>query len=69
MSKNGGDFMYGDNSYDMPLGFAMALASNPRAMNVFMKMENEKQDKVIEQAKSTKTKREMQQLVDHLATT
>lgn len=61
--------MYGDNSYDMPLGFAMALASNPRAMNVFMKMENEKQDRVIEQAKSTKTKREMQQLVDHLATT
>ena len=32
-------------------------------------MENEKQDRVIEQAKSTKTKREMQQLVDHLATT
>ena len=61
--------MYGDNSYDMPLGFAMALASNPRAMNVFMKMGNEKQDRVIEQAKSTKTKREMQQLVDHLATT
>ncbi|MGM9645351.1 MAG: hypothetical protein ACI3XS_01485 [Eubacteriales bacterium] len=58
--------MYGDDSYNMPLGFAMALAGNPRAMNAFMKMEDEKQDQIIEQAKSTKTKREMQQLVDRL---
>lgn len=59
--------MYGENSYGVPLGLAMALSSNTVAMSAFLNMSNEKQDAFIEKAKSVKTKREMQMLVDKLS--
>lgn len=44
----------------------MALAHNVQAFNTFLALDNKKQDEIIEQAKNTKTKREMQMLVDNI---
>ncbi len=52
---------------NLPLTFQMALAHNPKSMYAFLKMENDKQDEIINQAKNTQTKREMQQLVDKIS--
>ena len=59
-----------DNSsgVKLPLGFQMALAHNPKSMNAFLNMDISKQDKIVNQAWKIETKREMQQLVDSLAT-
>ena len=50
----------------MPLGFTMALAHNVNAFNEFLRLDDKKQDEIIEKAKNTKTKREMQKLVDSI---
>ena len=57
-----------DNKYNLgeglPLGFSMALAHNINAFNAFLSMDDMTQDEIIEKSKNTKTKREMQMLVD-----
>lgn len=57
-----------DNKYNLgeglPLGFSMALAHNISAFNAFLSMDDMTQDEIIEKSKNTKTKREMQMLVD-----
>ena len=50
----------------LPLGLQMALAHNARAMYAFLKLDNGAQDKIIETVKNTKTKREVQQIVDKI---
>ena len=50
----------------MPLGLQMALSHNVSAMNAFLKLDNKTQDDLIEKAKNTQTKRELQQIVDSL---
>ncbi len=59
--------MYGKISSELPLGFAMALAHNTSSFNAFLAMDDKQQDEIIEKAKHTKTKREMQMLVDNIA--
>lgn len=59
--------MYGNASYDMPIGLAMSLSSNPEAFKTFLSMSNEEQDNVVNRAKEIKTKRELQLMVDSLA--
>ena len=58
--------MYGKSSPELPLGFTMALAHNVKSFNAFLALDNDKQDEIIEKARNTHTKREMQQLVDSL---
>ena len=59
--------MYGKSTPELPLGFSMALAHNPKAFNTFLALDDKRQDEIIEQAKNTKTKREMQILVDNIS--
>ena len=58
--------MYGNGSYNLPIGLAMSLSSNPEAFTIFLNMSNEEQDNLIGKARETKTVREMQQMVDSL---
>lgn len=60
--------MYDPIKEHLPIGFSMALAHNPIAFDVFLKMENKEQDRIIEAAKVTETKREMQILVNSIPT-
>ncbi|MBO5261593.1 MAG: hypothetical protein J6B45_00955 [Clostridia bacterium] len=50
----------------LPLSLQMALAHNVNAMYSFLKLDNKTQDEIIEKAKNTKTKREIQQIVDKI---
>lgn len=58
--------MYGNSSPKLPLGFAMALAHNKSSFDAFLALDDERQDEIIERARQTKTKREMQMLVDNI---
>lgn len=58
--------MYGNNSYDMPIGLAMALSHNVEAFKTFLSMTNEEQDAVAQRARESKTHRELQIMVDNL---
>ena len=58
--------MYDPINEHLPIGFSMALAHNPTAFNVFLKMENSEQDKIIAKARVAETKREVQALVDSI---
>ena len=55
-----------DGEKKMPLTFQMALAHNEASMNVFLKMSDEKQDKIINEANEIKTVREMHNFVDSI---
>lgn len=47
----------------LPVGFGMALAMDAKAMDVFASMPEERQDAVLEKARSVSSKAEMQHLV------
>ncbi len=51
---------------NIPLSLQMALAHNTNAMYSFLKLDNKTQDEIIEKARNTKTKREIQQIVDKI---
>lgn len=51
----------------LPVGFGMALAMDAKAMDVFASMPAERQDAVLEKARSVSSKAEMQHLVMNLA--
>ncbi|MBQ8145782.1 MAG: hypothetical protein IJ039_03290 [Clostridia bacterium] len=55
-----------DNIPSMPLGLQMALSHNVSAMSAFLKLDNKSQDELIERARVTQTKRELQQMVDNI---
>ena len=55
-----------DGENKMPSAFQMALAHNTNSMNAFLKMSNEKQDKIINEAKEIKTVREMHNFVNFI---
>ncbi len=50
----------------MPVGFTMALAMNPDAMQKFASFNEEQKQKVIDGAHSVKSKEEMHRYVDSL---
>jgi len=60
-NKNGRSFA------DVPLGFGMALAKNVNAMEAFARMSEAERQSVINRAHQVKSKQEMQQFVDGLA--
>lgn len=53
-----------DNSF--PIGFSMALSHNIGAFNAFLSMDDISQNEIISKAKSVKSKRELQLLVDNI---
>ncbi|MBQ8163650.1 MAG: hypothetical protein IJZ93_04720 [Clostridia bacterium] len=59
--------MYGDNSANMPIGFAMALAHDKAAFYKFLNMSDSEQDALIEKANNSKNIVEMQRLVSSLS--
>ena len=54
-------------SYEMPIGFSMALALNPDAMERFAMMNEEQKQQIIDGTHSIKSKQEMHEYVNKLA--
>ena len=51
---------------EMPVGFAMALAMNPEAMQKFGTLSEEQKQQIIEGTHSVKSRDEMRRYVDSL---
>lgn len=56
-----------DATRDLPLGFGMALAQNMGAMERFSTLTDQERLDVLNQARSVRSKAEMQTLVDSIA--
>lgn len=52
--------------FDLPIGFAMALAMNEKAMQKFEMMNDNEKKQIIEKTHSVHSKGEMQSLVNSL---
>lgn len=50
----------------MPLGFAMALAMNPQAMQTFAMLSEEQKQRILNGVHAVTTKEEMRRYVDSL---
>ena len=53
-------------NYEMPIGFGMALAMNPEAMQKFSSLPENKKQEIINGTHSVSSKKEMQQYVENL---
>ena len=53
--------------YKVPIGFGMALAMNPPAMNAYTAMTEEQKQAVLSRAHNAKSEKEMHQIVNSLA--
>ncbi len=53
--------------YKVPIGFGMALAMNPVAMNTYSAMTQEQKQAVLEKAHNARSEHEMHQIVNGLA--
>lgn len=51
---------------EMPIGFSMALAQNPRAMQKFAMLSEDKKQEIINGTHSVKSKQEMHEYVNKL---
>lgn len=51
---------------DIPVGFAMALAQNPEAMEKFATLSEEKKQEIINGTHSIKSKAEMHRYVENI---
>ncbi len=51
---------------ELPLGFGMALAQNPAAMQAFCQMDGEKRLRLLEEARHAQSKAEMRRVVHRL---
>jgi len=51
---------------EMPVGFAMALAMNPDAMQKFATLSKEQQQQIIDGTHSVKSKEEMRRYINDL---
>lgn len=54
---------------EIPVGFAMALAQNPQAMQKFALLSEDKKQKIIAGTHSVKSREEMHQYVNDLVST
>ena len=52
----------------LPLGFSLALAQNPQAMQVFANLSETKRQEILQKTHTVSSKAEMQELVDRLTT-
>lgn len=53
--------------YKVPVGFGMALAMNPPALNVYSAMTEEQKQAVLKQAHNARSEAEMHRIVNNLA--
>lgn len=53
-------------SYEMPIGFSMALALNPEAMEKFAMMNETQKQEIINGTHNIKSKQEMHEYVNNL---
>lgn len=53
--------------YKVPIGFGMALAMNPPALNAYSSMTEEQKQTILNRAHNTRSEREMHSLVASLA--
>ena len=53
--------------YKVPVGFGMALAMNPPALNAYSAMTEEEKKKILAKAHNARSEKEMHNLVDSLA--
>ncbi len=51
---------------EMPVGFSMALAQNPEAMQKFAMLSEDKKKQIIDGTHSVKSKQEMHEYVNRL---
>lgn len=50
------------NSYDMPMGLSFQFGANPRAMDAYVKLNDEEKRQVVDAARNVTTKSEMHQI-------
>lgn len=53
--------------YKVPIGFGMALAMNPPALNAYSAMTEEQKQGILNKAHNARSEKEMHSLVDGLA--
>ncbi len=53
-------------NYNLPVGFGMALAQRPEAMEKFASFSDEKKQQIIDGTHSISSKQEMRQYVDKM---
>ena len=53
--------------YKLPIGFGMALAMNPPALNAYSAMTEEQRQAILDRAHNARSEREMHSLVASLA--
>lgn len=58
--------MSDDKMNEIPIGFALSLAMNREALDVYTRMGDAERDVVVEKSRQVKSKEEMQRLVDGL---
>lgn len=58
--------MYGQESSQMPIRFAMSISKNAPALSAFLQMTNKEQDEVIKRASKIHNQRKMEQFVSTL---
>ena len=54
------------NNFEMPLGFGMALAQNPEAIQKFASLPENKKQEIINGTHSVSSRSEMRQYVDKI---
>lgn len=52
--------------YKVPIGFGMALAMNPNALNTYSAMTEEQKQAILSRAQSAKSEQEMHEIVNSL---
>lgn len=53
--------------YKVPIGFGMALAMNPNAMNAYSAMTEQQKQDILNKAHNARSEREMHDLVNAIA--
>lgn len=50
--------------YSLPIGFGMALAMNPPALNAYSAMSEEEKEAVLQRAHNARSEQEMHEIVE-----
>lgn len=53
--------------YELPMGFGMALAMNPPALNAYSAMTQAQKQAILSKARNARSEKEMHRIVDSLA--
>ena len=54
------------NYYQVPIGFGMALARNPQALNAYSAMTEQQKQAILSQAHNAKSEQDMNRIVNNL---